>query len=105
MPLLLHECAFNDLQFYQPAHAQQGLRETAQAALDHHIVMSGIYSQLLAKLKAQAKEAPQTLVLPLSSATGPTHVNLLKRALEPLLEDRLARLDKLNRGNAPNDAG
>ncbi|KAK9847458.1 hypothetical protein WJX84_007703 [Apatococcus fuscideae] len=105
VPLMLHSCSFQDLQFHQPAAAQQGVQAAAQEALDHHIVMSAMYMQLLEKLKAGQKVPPETVVLPLTAGQGPRHLNLLLRAVEPCLEERLAKFHPPKDGDGVADFG
>ena len=103
---MLHSCSFQDLQFHQPAAAQQGVQAAAQEALDHHIVMSAMYMQLLDKLKAgQDTVPPETVVLPLTAGQGPRHLNLLLRAVEPCLEERLAKFHPPKDGDGVADFG
>ena len=95
VPLLLHSCSFENLSFHQPAHVNQATVAAAVEALDHHMVRAALYMQLLSKLRKspipQCHMTSKTVVLPVTGKQGHRHMNLLQRALEPCLEDRLAK--------------
>ena len=96
VPLLFHSCSFADLSFHQPAHVNQAVDAAAVEALDHHMVRAALYMQLLSKLRnqhiTQCCMTSETVVLPVTGKHRHRHMDLLQRALEPCLEDRLAKV-------------